>query len=249
VFFRISPTNATGLNTHSSSQVHLPFPAELLPILAKTPEKQREVQERHKAAQGKEASGGEGKSPATTLTSAKKLDSPQPLSKAEMVKQSRPQVAMQIREIPPFKPRDSMLGAGALPASQNPPEIPPFKPKVAPVATSSAVESTKSRAEEPSHVADSPATSPPPRLNPGASSFVFKPNVSAPRFQPVGTEIDRAQHMYADSVAVYLIQGGVPHPPSQVRQPEAGDTSRLQSPAVSSVTVSGTILVTFICSC
>lgn len=194
-------------------QVHLPFPDELLPILAKTPEKQREVQERLKASQLKEANGGQGKPAATTPTSGKKLDSPQPLSKTDMAKPSRPQVAIQIREIPPFKPRGT--AAVASPAPQPPPEIPPFKPKVLPVVAPPTVTQAKPKVEEPAPATLEPPSSPPARLNPGASSFVFKPNASAPRFQP----------------------GGSPHPPPALRQPEMGpaDTSKLQSPTISSV--------------
>jgi hypothetical protein len=132
-----------------------------LPIIARTPEKQREVQERIKASQSKEANGSRERQTAAVAASpvsATNVKSPQPLTKADVPKPGRTPIAMHIQEIPPF-------GARKPPAVVIPPTAAVSVPKAAP--------------EEPTTEA------PRAKLNPTASSFVFKPSAAASRFQPV----------------------------------------------------------------
>ncbi len=134
-------------------QVKLPFPEELLPIIASTPEKQRAIQEKIKAAQSNgnaQQSASQAASPSTPTASSKA---------------ARTSARMQIQEIPPF-------------GGKKPPtlEIPPTAGLSVPQPPAQ---------PSPGSEAARAAALAPPKLNPGASSFVFKPNAAAPQFTPV----------------------------------------------------------------
>ena len=204
-------------------QIKLPFPEELLPIIARTPEKQREVQERIKASQSKEANGSQEKQATAAAASPAKTISPQPVTKADVPKPGRSPITMRIQEIPPFSPR-------------KPPTV-----VIPPTATAPVPKAV------PEEMA---AEAPRAKLNPTASSFVFKPNVAAPRFQPV-----RDSHLRQKRFLVRLTTSGfssqqqseISQGPSTSRQPDvlpsAVEQKRLQSPPSSSVPVSRPVLI------
>lgn len=141
---------------HTSFKVPLPMPKDMLPILAKDEEKQKAIEQ--KAANALEST----KIHKIELSELSPTDNP----KIEVPKPVAPKkMFMKILEIPPFNPTKRQPDALPVPAtaSQNIPL---------------AISPTPSAA---SHGSGSQVT---PKLNPNASTFVFKPNPAAAAFKP-----------------------------------------------------------------
>ncbi|EKD02971.1 mRNA polyadenylation-related protein [Trichosporon asahii var. asahii CBS 8904] len=143
-------------------KVPLPIPKDILPILTKDEQKQKEIEEQ--AAKALKDAEENKKHAAATAKSP--LAKPNPLSpnlnlpKPPVQAQQQPKkIVMKIPEIPPFRKK-----------------VPPAVPVPETASQNIAVTSpTPSNAS---------VTSGHAKLNPNASSFVFKPNPSAAAFKP-----------------------------------------------------------------
>lgn len=143
-------------------QVPLPIPKDILPILSKDSEKQKAIEA--KVADGVVAARQEAERK-TALLKSPQPSAPSPSQSTKVATPgSSKKIAMKLSEIPPF--------GGPKP---KPPVLP-----IAPTAAQNIVMSTSPTPSTTTQAAN------PPKLNPGASSFVFKPNPGAAVFKPVG---------------------------------------------------------------
>lgn len=152
-------------------KVSAPVPEDLVPILSKrSPATSPDVK-----VAGQSPLPASGAAP---IGAVAKSTSPEPSSTADVARRTsgstaRPRIVMHIPEIPPFGAKKATAAANAPSVT-----IPATAGEKVPVAGPSTAKAAGLGVQSPAQAAA--------KLNPAASSFVFKPNPNANTFQPGG---------------------------------------------------------------